>query len=212
MIKVLIVDDHDLVRYGIKRILEEPKDMDTVGECKSGEEAIIAARKLNPDIILMDVKMSGIGGLEAIARITNYNPKIKIIAVTSLGGEPYPSKILNAGAKGYLTKKSSAQEIIKAIRTVSIGKKYITPDIAQQLALKHLDETNKSALDSISEREMQVLIMITSGKKVNEISETLCLSPKTVNSYRYRLFEKLDINSDVELTHFALRHKLIEPR
>ena len=209
MIKILLVDDHDLVRHGLKRLLSDAKGMEVIGEASSGEKAIDAAKALNPDIILMDVKMEGIGGLEAIKRITRQNPKIRIIAVTILGDEPFPSRVLKAGAAGYITKNAKVSEMIEAVQTVYSGKKYISSEVAQQMALRQVDDRAKSPIDSISEREMQILLMITSGQKVNEIADKLCLSPKTVNSYRYRLFEKLEVDSDVELTHFAIRNKLI---
>lgn len=210
MIKVLLVDDHDLVRVGIKSLLESVSGIEVVGEASSGEEAIQLAKKLNPHVVLMDVKMPGIGGLEATKRILRFNPDIKVLAVTVYGEEPYPSRVLQAGAVGYLTKGADVDEVVQAIKSVSSGKRYISPEVAQQLALKHLNDEGESPFDSLSEREMQVMIMITSGQKVQEISDQLCLSPKTVNSYRYRLFEKLDVNSDVELTHLAIRHRLID--
>ncbi len=209
MIKILLVDDHDLVRHGIKRLISDSTGMQVVAEATSGEQAIDVAKALSPDIILMDVKMAGIGGLEAIKRITRQNPKIKIIAVTVLGDEPFPTRVLQAGASGYITKNAKVSEMIDAIQTVYAGKKYISSEVAQQMALRQLDDHAKSPIDLISEREMQILLMITSGQKVNEIADKLCLSPKTVNSYRYRLFEKLEVDSDVELTHFAIRNKLI---
>jgi two-component system, NarL family, invasion response regulator UvrY len=209
MIKILLVDDHDLVRHGIKRLLSDVQGMQVIAEATSGEEATDVAKTLTPDIVLMDVKMEGIGGLEAIKRIIRQNPKIRIIAVTILGDEPFPSRVLQAGASGYITKNAKVSEMITAIQTVYSGKKYISPEVAQQMALKHLDDKAKNPIDLVSEREMQILLMITSGQKVNEIADKLCLSPKTVNSYRYRLFEKLEVDSDVELTHFAIRNKLI---
>ncbi len=210
MIKVLLVDDHDLVRIGIRSLLENVSGIEVVGEACSGEEAIQLTKKLNPHVVLMDVKMPGIGGLEATKRILRFNPDVKVLAVTVYGEEPYPSRVLQAGAVGYLTKGADVNEVVQAIKSVSSGKRYISPEVAQQLALKHLSDEGESPFDSLSEREMQVMIMITSGQKVQEISDQLCLSPKTVNSYRYRLFEKLDVNSDVELTHLAIRHRLID--
>ncbi len=122
----------------------------------------------------------------------------------------FPSKLLQAGAAGYITKGSDIEEMLHAIRTVNAGGRYINPEIAQQLALKHLSDEGASPFDSLSEREMQVMLMITSGQKVPHIAKKLCLSPKTVNSYRYRLFEKLSVGSDVELTHLAMRHGILE--
>ena len=212
MIKVLLVDDHDLVRHGIKTILHNTPDIKVIGEATTGEQAITLSRELNPEIILMDVKMEGIGGLEAIRRISRQDNKIKIIAVSSLDNEPYPSRTLQAGASGYISKNAKAQEMIDAIHAVGLGKKYISADIAQRIALSKLEERNRKSIEEVSEREMQVMIMITTGKKVSDIAETLHLSPKTVNSYRYRLFEKLGVNSDVELTHLAIKHGIIETK
>ncbi|MBK2126334.1 UvrY/SirA/GacA family response regulator transcription factor [Fangia hongkongensis] len=210
MIKILLVDDHDLVRLGIKKLLGDVGNINIVGEASSGEEAIKLVPQVKPDVILMDVKMPGMGGLEATKRIVKAHPHIKILVVTVYGDEPYPTRVLQAGASGYMTKGVGLDEMIQAIKTVYSGRRYLSPEVAQQLALKHLTHDDESPFDSLSEREMQVLIMITSGQKVNEVADQLCLSPKTVNSYRYRLFDKLGIDSDVELTHLAIRHKLID--
>lgn len=210
MINVLIVDDHDLVRLGIRRLLSDVKGLSVVGEARNGEEALRQARELQPDVILMDVKMPGIGGLEATRKILRVQPEIKVIAVTVYGDEPYPSRLLQAGAAGYITKGSSLDEMVLAIRTVCGGQRYISPEVAQQLALKHVTEQEESPFDLLSERELQVMLMITTGRKVQEISDQLYLSPKTINSYRYRLFEKLQVNNDVELTHLAMRHGMID--
>lgn len=210
MINVLLVDDHDLVRIGIRRLLADVKGIKVIGEAKSGEEALRIVRDLDPHVVLMDVKMPGIGGLEATRKLLRADPAIKVIAVTVYGDEPFPSRLLQAGAAGYITKGSSLEEMVQAIRNVYAGQRYISPEVAQQLALRHLSDQEASPFDILSERELQVMIMITNGQKVQEISDKLCLSPKTVNSYRYRLFEKLNVNSDVELTHLAMRHGMID--
>jgi len=210
VIKILLVDDHDLVRLGIRRLLSDLPDIQVIGEAKCGEEGVQLAKEMKPDVILMDVKMPGIGGLEATKRILHHHPEMKVLVVTIYGEEPYPTRVLQAGAAGYITKGASMEEMVQAIRAVYAGKRYLSPEVAQQLALKHLSNQGESLFDVLSEREMQILIMITSGQKVQEISDQLHLSPKTVNSYRYRIFEKLNVNSDVELTHLAIRHNLIE--
>lgn len=210
MIKVLLVDDHDLVRIGIKRLIQDVNGIKVVGEASTGEEAIRIAKELIPDVVLMDVQMPGIGGLEATRKMIRHNPDIKILALTVFDDEPYPSRLLQAGAAGYITKGCDADEMIRAIRTVHSGQRYISAEIAQQLALKRFTKAEESPLDILSERELQIMLMITSGQKVQEISDKLCLSPKTVNSYRYRIFEKLNINSDVELTLMAIRLGLVE--
>jgi len=210
VIDVLLVDDHDLVRAGVSRLLSDVAGVRVIGEASSGEEAVKLAKEKRPHVVLMDVKMPGIGGLEATRKMLRHDPQIKIIALTVYDGEPFPSKLLQAGAAGYLTKGSGIQEMVNAIRIVHTGKRYIGPEIAQQLALKNLSDTEGSPLDILSERELQVMMMITSGLKVQEISDKLCLSPKTVNSYRYRLFDKLQVASDVELTHLAIRHGILD--
>jgi len=211
LINVLLVDDHDLVRLGIKRLLADAKGISVIGEAETGEQAIKFARQLDPNIILLDANMPGIGGLEACRRIIRHNPDIKVIALTVHADEPYPSRFLQAGASGYLTKGTGVNEMVKAIRQVNSGQRYISAEIAQQLALKPFKPDNDSPFDTLSEREMQVMLMITAGDKVQHISDTLCLSPKTVNSYRYRLFDKLEIDNDVSLTHLAIRHGIIDP-
>lgn len=210
MINVLLVDDHDIVRAGVSRLLEDVRGIKVIAEASSGEEAVKIAKERHPHVVLMDVKMPGIGGLEATRKMLRNDPDIKIIALTVCGEEPFPSKLLQAGAAGYLTKGSEVDEMVNAIRTVYSGKRYIGPDIAQQLALKTVTEAEGSPLDLLSERELQVMMMITSGQKVQDISDKLCLSPKTVNSYRYRLFDKLGVASDVELTHLAIRHGILD--
>jgi two-component system invasion response regulator UvrY len=210
LIKVLLVDDHELVRIGIKRLLQDIHGIKVIGEASTGEEAIRIAKELIPDVVLMDVQMPGIGGLEATRKMIRHNPDIKILALTVFDDEPYPSRLLQAGAAGYITKGCDAEEMIRGIRTVYSGQRYISSEIAQQLALKRFAKPEESPLDILSERELQIMLMITSGQKVQDISDKLCLSPKTVNSYRYRIFEKLSINSDVELTLLAIRLGLIE--
>lgn len=205
-----MVDDHELVRAGISRLLMDVPGIRVVGELSSGEEAVKFVKEKHPHVVLMDVKMPGIGGLEATRKMIRTDPVVKVIALTVCDGEPFPSKLLQAGAKGYLTKGAALEEIVQAIKAVHAGKRYLGPEIAQQLALRNLEEKEKPLFDQLSDREMQVLLMITAGQKVQGISEKLCLSPKTVNTYRYRLFEKLNVSSDVELTHLAIRHGIVD--
>ena len=205
-----MVDDHELVRLGIKRLLQDATGMKVIGEAGTGEEAVRLARDLVPDVVLMDVQMPGIGGLEATRKMIRHNPDVKVLALTVCDDEPYPSRLLQAGAAGYITKGCDPEEMIRAVRTVNSGQRYISSEIAQQLALKRFTKEDASPVDILSERELQIMLMITSGQKVQEISDKLCLSPKTVNSYRYRIFEKLSLHSDVELTLLAIRLGLVE--
>jgi two-component system invasion response regulator UvrY len=210
LIKVLLVDDHELVRIGIRRLLQDVNGIKVVGEANSGEDAIRLAKDLIPEVVLMDVQMPGIGGLEATRKMLRNNSDIKVLALTICDDEPYPSRLLQAGAAGYITKGCDPEEMVRAIRIVHSGQRYISSEIAQQLALKRFTKQEESPLDSLSERELQITLMITSGQKVQDISEKLHLSPKTVNSYRYRIFEKLGIHSDVELTLLTMRLGLVE--
>ncbi len=190
-------------------MLGDVQGISVVGEASTGEEAISKSRELTPNVILMDANMPGIGGLEATRRLIRYDPDVKVVVVSVHADEPYPSRFMQAGAAGYLTKGADIEEMVIAIKQVSRGKRYLTPEIAQQMALKRFNEADEDPFDILSEREMQVMMMITQGQKVQQISDKLCLSPKTVNSYRYRLFEKLMVDNDVELTHLAIRHGLI---
>jgi two-component system invasion response regulator UvrY len=184
LIRVLVVDDHDLVRTGITRMLADIDGLQVVGQADSGEESLKKARELKPDVVLMDVKMPGIGGLEATRKMLRSHPDIKVVAVTVCEEDPFPTRLLQAGAAGYMTKGA--------------GLKSFQP------------QTNNSPFDLLSEREIQIALMIVGCQKVQTISDKLCLSPKTVNTYRYRIFEKLSIGSDVELALLAVRHGMVD--
>lgn len=211
MISVLVVDDHELVRTGICRMLTDQVDIEVVGQAESGEDALVLARKNQPDIILLDVNMPGIGGIETTRRLVQSIPTTKIIAVSGLSEEPYPSLVLKAGAKGYITKGAPIEEMVRAIKKVSHGGKYFSADIAEQLASSYLADTQLSPFDQLSEREMQVAMMVVSCHSAQDIADKLFVSVKTVNTYRYRIFEKLNIDSDVKLTHLAIRYNLVQP-
>lgn len=211
MIRVLVVDDHDLVRTGISRMLADISGLQVIGQADSGEDAIRKARELKPDVVVMDVKMPGIGGLEATRKLLRSYPDLKVIAVTICEEDPFPTRLLQAGAAGYLTKGAALEEMVQAIRMVFGGQRYISPQIAQQLALKSFQpQLSESPFDLLSEREIQIALMIANCQKVQSISDKLCLSPKTVNTYRYRIFEKLSITSDVELALLAVRHGMVD--
>ncbi|WP_341504144.1 UvrY/SirA/GacA family response regulator transcription factor [Gallaecimonas sp. GXIMD4217] len=210
MIKVLLVDDHELVRTGIRRIIEDAKGVKVIGEAQTGEEAVKFCREQAPDLVLMDMNMPGIGGLEATRKILRYNPDIKVLVLTVVTEEPIPQKVMQAGAAGYLTKGAQPDEMLRAIKSVNTGQRYLAPDIAQKMALSQFNGADENPFGQLSDRELQIMMMITKGEKVQAISEQLSLSPKTVNSYRYRLFAKLDIANDVELTHLAIRHGMLD--
>ena len=211
MINVLLVDDHELVRTGIKRILDDVRGFKVIGEAKTGEEAVQFCRQHAPNIVLMDMNMPGMGGLEATKKICRYCPDVKIIVLTVNCEDPFPSKVMQIGAHGFLTKGAGSDEMVRAIRCVHAGQRYIAPEIAQQIALAQVTgRTDENPFQSLSERELQIMLMITKGEKAQNIAERLNLRSKTVNSYRYRMFEKLNVGGDVELTHLAIRHKMID--
>lgn len=210
MIRVLVVDDHQLVRTGTRRLLEDVPGIEVIGDVESGEQAVEWVRQHQPDVVLMDIQMPGIGGLEATRRCIRAHPAVKVIAVTIHEDEPYPSKLLKVGASGYLTKRADIAEMALAIKKVMKGQRYISAEIAQQLALRPFSDGEGSLFDSLSTREMQITLMVIMGHRVQEISEKLSLSPKTINSYRYRVFEKLNLKNDVGLTKLAIKHGLID--
>jgi len=215
LIRVLVVDDHELVRSGITRMLADSPDIEAIGQASSGEDAIEFVRKDRPDIVLMDIRMPGIGGLEATRRILRIDDSIRVIVVTACADDPYPARVMQSGATAYITKGADIQEMVRAIRKAHSGQRYISPEIAQKMALKTLggdreEDGELSRFERLSEREMQIAMMVVDCQKVQDISDKLCLSPKTVNSYRYRIFEKLEISSDVELALMAVRLGLLD--
>ena len=207
MTKIMLVDDHDLVRTGVRRLLEDNPDLEIVGEACSGEEAISLVRELNPDVVLMDLNMPGIGGLEATKKIKHLSPQVRIIIVTMVDDTMFPQRLLKAGASGYLTKGAKTEEIMRAIRDVMVNKRYVSPDLALRMATAVDD--NKSPFAGLSERELQVLMMLMEGQRVSEISNSLFLSPKTISTYRARLHEKVGVKTDIELTRLAIEHGII---
>ncbi|MDH3220010.1 MAG: response regulator [Gammaproteobacteria bacterium] len=210
MISVLLTDDHALVRSGIRRLLEDSGQVNIVGEADCGEQGIKLAQELKPDVILMDVNMPGIGGVEACRRILQRNPDQKIIVLTVHNEQTFPKRMLEIGAKGYLTKECCVDDMLTAIRQVYKGGAYIAPSIAQQLALSLLPGNEHNPIDRLSRREFQVMLMISHGLTNAEISDKLCLSPKTISTYRLRLLEKLGAQSEVDLIRIAVAQGMVE--
>ncbi len=210
MITVLLVDDHDLGRAGVRKILDDVSGLRVIGEASTGEAALKLARKSRPNVVLMDVKMPGIGGFEATRKIRRIDADIRVLALSVCDNDLYPARLLQAGASGYLTKGASTDEMVRAIRTIHSGQRYIAPDIANRLALQHVTNKDASPFELLSERELQVMMMITRGTNAQTIAEGLHLSAKTVNSYRYRIFSKLKVQNDVALTLLAIRYGVVE--
>ncbi len=210
MIKVLLTDDHALVRSGIRRLLEDSKQVTIVGEAECGEDSLKMAQELGPDVILMDVNMPGIGGVETCRRILQRDPDQKIIVLTIHNEQTFPKRMLEIGAKGYLTKECGVDEMLDAIRQVYNGGAYIASSIAQQLALSLLPGNKHNPIDRLSRREFQVMLMISHGLTNAEISDKLCLSPKTISTYRLRLLEKLGAQNEVDLIKIAVEQGMVE--
>ena len=211
MIKVLIVDDHELVRTGIMRMLRDSAALEVVGQASSGEEALDMTRELAPDIVLMDVRMPGMGGLEATRMLRQRHPEVRVIAVTACEESPLPTRLLQAEASGYLSKSTAISEVQLAIELVYAGEYYISPEIARQMALQSIvSQSPDNPFASLSGREMQIALLISRGTRIQAIAEQLNLSPKTINTYRYRIFEKLGLANDVELALFAVKHGIID--
>lgn len=209
-ISILLVDNQVLVRSGLRRLLDDIDGISVIGEADSGEGAVALCRQLNPHVVLMDAKIQGIGGLEATRRIIRSEADVGVVIVILQADDPIQLQFLEAGAAGCLTKHCSVEEIADAVRVVALGERYISADIARQMALSMLPGSAQSPFERLSQREVQVLMMVAQGQGVHDISEHLCLSSKTVSTYRYRLFEKLGVDNDVELTHMAIRHGIVE--
>jgi two-component system invasion response regulator UvrY len=195
---------------GFKMLIEAEDDITVIGEAESGEVAIKLFQELKPDIIVMDITMPGIGGLEAIDRIIAKDKNTKILVLSAHEDSVHPKRVLNAGALGYLTKRSAAEELIKAIKSIHQGKRYLEPNIAQQMAITQLSgETNP--VEILSDREFEVFIALAKGKSTNEIADTLCLSPRTVGTHLYNIKQKLNANNSAEIALIAIRCGLIDP-
>jgi two-component system, NarL family, invasion response regulator UvrY len=209
-LKVLLVDDHAVVRMGFKMLLETTSDIRVVAEAENGEQAIKMYMEHQPDVVVMDITMPGIGGLEAIDRIMAKDNTARILVLSAHEDSVHPKRVLNAGAMGYLTKRSAAEELIKAIRTVASRKMYLEASVAQQMAIQQLSgEANP--VDVLSDREFEVFMSLAKGKTTNEIADTLCLSPRTVGTHLYNIKQKLNANNSAEIALIAMRSGLIDP-
>ena len=209
-LKVLLVDDHLVVRMGFKMLIDSEKDMKVIAESETGEDGIQKYQELKPDVTVMDITMPGIGGLEAIERIIAKDKNAKILVLSAHEDSVHPKRVLSAGAVGYLTKRSAAEELISAIRTVGSGKKYIESSVAQQLAITQLSGENEPT-EILSDREFEVFIALAKGKSTYEIADTMCLSPRTVGTHLYNIKQKLNANNSAEIALIAIRCGLLEP-
>lgn len=206
-ISVMLVDDHEIVRFGFRRLIETTKDIKVVAEACSGEEACILALEYNPDIIIMDINMPGIGGLEAITRLCKRDPERKIIALTMHEAEPFPTRVLAAGAKGYLSKRCAPRELIMAIRRVFKGGSFITTQIIREMS--KIPGAEESAIELLSAREFQIFSMIAAGCTAIEIGEKMNLNHKTIHSHRSNVMKKLKLKKNANLVQFAMLQGII---
>ncbi|MDI1308156.1 MAG: response regulator transcription factor [Methylotenera sp.] len=209
LINVMLVDDHAVVRMGFKMLLESDADIKVIAEAESGEQAIQRFVEFKPHVVVMDITMPGIGGLEAIERILAKDSSAKILVLSAHEDSVHPKRVLNAGAMGYLTKRSAAEEMIKAIRIVATGKKYLEASVAQQMAIQQLSG-DQNPVDVLSPREFEVFMALAKGKTTNEIAETLFLSPRTVGTHLYNIKQKLNANNSAEIALIAMRSGLLD--
>jgi len=207
---VMLVDDHAVVRMGFRMLLEGSTDIKVLGEADSGEEAVRRFGELRPDVIVMDISMPGIGGLEAIDRILAKDPDMRILVLSAHEDAMHARRVLKAGAAGYLTKRSAAEELMRAIRMVSQGKTYLEPGIAQQMAVEQVSG-ERNPVDTLSEKEFKVFLSLASGRSVQEIAEVMSLSPRTVGTHLYNIKQKLGASNSAELAIIAIRAGLIDP-
>jgi two-component system invasion response regulator UvrY len=210
MIHVLIVENHDLVRAGLRRLLEECPDIHTISEASNGEAALRFCREESPDVVLLDLNPPGLSAFEITGRIRRIGGKARVIILAPHAKSPYPTRLLDAGAMGYLTRDCEAAELIDAIRTVRGDQRYIGTEAAKQLALSMLPGTAESPFDDLSSRELEVMLKLTEGNRVPDIASMMCLSPKTVATYKYRIYDKLGTRNEVDLLRMAMRYGLLE--
>lgn len=209
-IKVFLIDDHALVRTGLKMILSGEMDIEVVGDADSGEEALPLLRKLKPDIVLCDLHLPGLSGLEITERITRSDMPTKVIIVSVLEDGPLPKRLLEAGAAGYIGKAGDARELLRAVRDVARGKRYLGSNVAQNLALSNMDG-GTSPFDVLTARELEVAMLLVQGLRQDDIAKRLSLSAKTVNTHKSRLFAKVGISDSIALARLAAQYGLLDP-
>jgi two-component system invasion response regulator UvrY len=210
MIKIIIVDDHSVVRKGLKQIIEETPDLFVSDEASSGNELLEKVRQNKYDVVLLDISMPGKDGLDTLKDLKIEKPELPVLMFTVYPEEQYALRVLKAGAAGYINKECEPEELIEAIRKVSMGRKYISPDLAEILA-SNLDSGNQAMLhENLSDREFQVMCLIASGKTVKDIAKQLNLSINTISTYRIRILEKMSMKSNAELTHYAIKNGLVD--
>ncbi len=209
MIKIIIADDHAVVRTGLKQIIEQDPHLKVTGEASSGFELLEKIREGNYDVVLLDISMPGKDGLATLKELKKIKPKLPVLIFTVYPEDQYAVRLLKAGASGYLNKECEPEELIEAIHRVSQGRRYVSQNLAEILATL-LDESHSAPLhEQLSDREYQVMCMIASGKTIQEIAKELDLSPNTVSTYRIRILEKMKMKTNAEITHYAIKNGLV---
>jgi len=209
MIKILIADDHPIVRQGLKQILADEPDMAVGGEARHSREVLLLVRKGNWDIVVLDLTMPGRGGLDVLRELKQAHPKLPVLVLSMHSEDQYEVRAFKAGAAGYLTKESAPEKLVKAVRKILSGGKYVSPSLAEKLALDLERRNSKALYESLSDREHQVLCMIASGKTVKEIAAELFLSVKTISTFRSRILKKMKMKNNAQLTHYAIERRLV---
>jgi len=209
-LKVLIADDHPVVRHGLKQILSAHPDVVVVGEAKNGNEALELARKLDWDVAVMDYSMPGRSGLELLTEIKREFPQRPVLVLSMHPEEVHARRVLKAGGAGYMNKESAGEELAAAIRKVVGGGKYVSAALAEKLAVELAPDSQKPQHETLSDREYRVMWLLASGKPINRIGKEMFLSPSTISTYRVRILRKLGLASNAELVHYAIKHQLIE--
>jgi DNA-binding NarL/FixJ family response regulator len=210
MIRILIADDHTIFREGLKHILTEYSDLIVTDEARNGQEVLEKVWNNEYDMVLLDISMPGMNGLEVLKRLKKEKPKLSVLVLSMHPEEQYAVRALKSGASGYLTKESATDELITAIRKISQGRKYITSSLAERLAFGLETDAEKPPHETLSDREYQVLLMIASGKTITQIAKELFLSVKTVSSHRSHILEKMEMKTNAELTHYVIKHNLLD--
>jgi two-component system invasion response regulator UvrY len=208
--KVLVADDHAVVRRGVLQILEDIPDMVAAGEASTGREVLRAVQEHDYDVLVLDIAMPDGGGLEVLKQLQSLKPNLRVLVLSMYPEKQYALRALKAGAAGYLTKESAPEELIAAIRKVARGGKYVTQSLAEKLAVELGDEVEKAPHEALSDREYQVMCLLTSGETLTEIAADLSLSIKTVSTYRTRILDKLNLKSTADIIRYALEHRLVE--
>ena len=208
-LRIMLVDDHAVVRMGFRLLLDTTSDLRVVAECGSGEEVLKNFAEVNPDVVVLDLSMAGMGGLETLSRLLAKWPGVRVLVLSAHEDTAHPRRALAAGALGYLTKRSAAEALIEAIRQVAAGKIFLEPALAQEIVVEQVGSTG-NPLETLSAREFEVFVMLARGKSVTEIAEVLFLSPRTVGTHLYNIKQKLGAGNSAELTLIAIRNGLID--